>query len=156
MKGKLQKEIQQTRPFTSLEEEALLNIQRTSDALDRLISGLLKPHRLTARQYNVMRILRGAGEEGASCKEIGARMISADPDVTRLVDRLETRGLASRGRADSDRRLVSVHVTPEGLELLQSLDAQVNKLVVQAMKGLGKTELRTLIELLERVRSAHS
>ena len=89
MPGKLQQELTQSRPCSSLEEEAFLNIQRTAGVLAQRVAELLKPHGLSPTQYNVLRILRGAGDGGAACKDIGARMITPDPDITRLVDRLE-------------------------------------------------------------------
>src|SRR4029079_5455628 len=99
MAGRLQKEIQQTRPFGSLEEEAFLGLQRTADALARRAYDVLKPSGLSATQYNVLRILRGAGEAGLACGEIGERMITRDPDITRLLDRLEARHLIARARS---------------------------------------------------------
>ena len=152
MAGKLQQEIGQSRPFSSLEEEALLNIHRTADVLEIRLTELLKPYGLTGRQYNVLRILRGAGESGASCKQIAARMVSADPDVTRLIDRMETRHLVTRGRSNGDRRIVAIQIAPAGLELLSALDPSVQGLAQESMKGLDGDALRTLIDLLERLR----
>ena len=89
----IQAEIQQTKPFTSLEDEALVALQRTADRLHWRLSEMLKPHGLSPTQYNALRILRGAGDQGRACSEIAERMINRDPDITRLVDRLERRGL---------------------------------------------------------------
>lgn len=152
MPGKIQAEIGQSKAFHSLEQEAYLNIHRTAGLLDQAMSELLKPHGLTSRQYNVLRILRGAGECGASCKEIAARMITPDPDVTRLVDRMEGRGLVTRGRSQADRRVVAIRITEEGLELLRALDNPVEKLALRSMGALNADELRELIGLLERLR----
>src|SRR5713226_4693010 len=91
MAGKLQKEIQQSQPFRSVGAEAFLNIIRTADALTRDVEKMLKRHGLTSTQYNLLRILRGAGKSGATCSEISGRMIKEDPDVTRLLDRMEKR-----------------------------------------------------------------
>ena len=99
MAGKLQQEIHQTKAIRLLEEEAALNIVRTADMLMLALTGVLKPHLLSATQYNVLRILRGAGKDGASCKEIGQRLVARDPDITRLMDRLEQRGLVVRDRS---------------------------------------------------------
>src|SRR5947209_5201246 len=99
MAGKLQQEIRQSKAIRLLEEEATLNIVRTADALVLGLTDLLKPYGLSATQYNVLRILRGAGEDGASCKDVGSRMVTRDPDITRLMDRLEKRGVLTRDRA---------------------------------------------------------
>ena len=151
--GKIQEEIKQSKPFASRQGEAILNIQRTADLLERKIGDLLKPHGLTSRQYNVLRILRGAGKCGASCKEIGSRMVTADPDVTRLIDRMEVRGLVTRGRAEQDRRVVAIHVTESGLALLASLDKPVDELGISSMSALSVEEVDQLIGLLERLRA---
>src|SRR4028119_251696 len=98
MAGRIQAELKQSRPIGSLEEEAFLNLQRTSNALNQGIADLLRSHDLTPAQYNVLRILRGAGEGGLNASDIAGRMITRDPDVTRLVDRLEKRGLVDRWR----------------------------------------------------------
>ena len=94
----LQDEIRQRKPFDSLEEEAVLNVLRTADVLLQRLTTVLKPFKLSHSQYNVLRILRGAGPEGLACREIGERMITRDPDITRLLDRLEARGLLTRTR----------------------------------------------------------
>src|ERR1700687_5078261 len=118
----IQAEIQQTKPFSTLEDEALVSLQRTADRLQGRLGDMLKPHGLSPTQYNALRILRGAGDEGRSCSEIAERMINRDPDITRLVDRLERRGLVARSRAGRDRRGVKTRITPAGLELLRGLD----------------------------------
>src|SRR5512138_1409830 len=106
MTGKLQAEIRQRKPFVSLEEETYLNLVRTADALTRELELFLQPFGLTATQYNVLRILRGAGEEGATCTAISERLLAFDPDVTRLLDRLEKSGWVQRTRSVTDRRVV--------------------------------------------------
>src|ERR1035438_4656517 len=98
--GKLQREIHQTKAIRCPEEEAALNVVRTADVLMLALGDVLKPHLLSATQYNVLRILRGAGDQGASCKDIGSPLLTRDPDITRLMDRLEERGLVTRDRAD--------------------------------------------------------
>src|SRR5579862_7012318 len=98
MGGRLRAEIKQTRPFESLEAEAVLNVQRTADLFFRATSEALKSADLSPTQYNALRILRGAGKEGLACNEVGERMVARDPDITRLLDRLEDRGLVQRER----------------------------------------------------------
>jgi DNA-binding MarR family transcriptional regulator len=150
--GKLAKQIKQSKPFHSLEEEAFLNLLRTADSLLEKESTLLDSFGVTAAQYNALRILRGAGEEGLPCGEIGSRMITRDPDITRLADRLEKRGFTVRSRDSSDRRVVTVRITREGLQLLASLDKPVNDLHRGNLSHLGTSNLKTLIELLEQAR----
>jgi len=128
MPGKIQAEIKQSRPFPSIEEEAFLNVLRTANALSQGASELLKAHDLTLTQYNVLRILRGAGEKGLTAGEVGERMITRDPDVTRLLDRLEKRGLAERWRCTHDRRVVWTRITQTGLDLIAPLDQPVTDL----------------------------
>ena len=118
----LRQEIKQTKPFDSLASEAFLNLQRTTDFLTRKLSDTLKPFDVTPPQYNVLRILRGAGEDGLINKEIGERMLTFVPDVTRMLDRLEKRNLICRERGIEDRRLVTACITSEGFDLLSKLD----------------------------------
>ena len=99
MPGKLQAEIRQTRPFDQMEEEAVLNIVRTAEVLQRTIADFLKQFDLSPVQYNVLRILRGAGLAGATCSQVRERLLTRDPDITRLLDRMEARGLIARERA---------------------------------------------------------
>lgn len=150
--SKLREEIKQTKPFGSLEEEVLLNIVRTADALDRAQTELLKRAGLTGSQYNALRILRGAGANGLMCAEIGDRMIARDPDVTRLLDRLEKRGLIIRAREKADRRVVTTRITDEGLAAIKPLDKPLAELSVGQLAHMSRTELETLRDLLERAR----
>ncbi|HKP97577.1 MAG TPA: MarR family transcriptional regulator [Fibrobacteria bacterium] len=148
----IQTEIKQRKPFACREEELMLNIMRTADRLQRKMGELLKAVDLSATQYNVLRILRGAGSEGLACGEIGERMVTRDPDITRLLDRLEKRGLVARSREKEDRRVVTARIAQAGLDLLKKLDEPV----VQAHKAqLGHLEAKqqeTLIRLLETAR----
>lgn len=153
MPGKLQAEIRQTKPFTSLEEEAYLTLLRTADALERREVEALKAWKLTPTQYNALRILRGAGEPGATCGEVGDRMLTRDPDVTRLVDRLEARGLISRARSEEDRRVVRTRITQAGLDLLRAIDAPARGWSKAQLGHLTRAELRGLIAVLDRVRA---
>src|SRR5947208_2507840 len=107
MPSNLRAEIKQTKPFASLEEEALLSIQRTAAVLDHWIDDALKPYGITPTQYNVLRILRGAGKLGLCRNEVRDRLVAQVPDVTRLLDRLEESSLIERERGTSDRRLVA-------------------------------------------------
>lgn len=149
MPGKIQAEIKQSKPFPSLEEEAFLNVLRTANALSQGASELLKQHELTLTQYNVLRILRGAGEKGLTAGDVGERMITRDPDVTRLLDRLEKRGLVERWRCTHDRRVVWTRITDEGQALIAPLDQPVTELHVSQLSHLGRDRLDQLIELLE-------
>ena len=148
----IQAEIQQTKPFSSLEDEALVALQRTADRMHWRLSEMLKAHGLSPTQYNALRILRGARDEGRACSEIAERMINRDPDITRLVDRLERRGLVSRSREGRDRRVITTRITSAGLELLDALDRPVEEFNRKMLGPLGEQQLRTLIRLLESAR----
>jgi DNA-binding MarR family transcriptional regulator len=140
----IQAEIQQSRPFSTLEEEASVALQRTADRLQWRLSEMLKAFGLSATQYNALRILRGAGDEGRSCSEIAERMINHDPDITRLVDRLERRGLVARSREGRDRRVITTRITPAGLDLLATLDRPLEEFGRKVLGPLGEQQLRTL------------
>ena len=143
--------VSRSRPARSREALAYLVLQKTADALARGFAELFKSADLSGTQYNVLRILRGAGPEGASCREVGDRMVTRDPDITRLLDRLEKRGLISRVREVTDRRVVRVRITQEGLDLLEALDKPVDELHRQQLGHLGEKNLKNLMELLEQV-----
>jgi len=134
------------------EESAFLDLLRTTDMLSRRPGQALKTEDLSATQYNVLRILRGA-PEGLTCGEIGNRMITRDPDITRLLDRLDKRGLISRRRGAKDRRMVLTRITPEGLALLTRLDRPVQEAHRRQLGHLGRERLRALSELLSVCRS---
>jgi DNA-binding MarR family transcriptional regulator len=131
----------------SLEETVFLDLLRTSDVLARRIDHVLKDADLSSTQYNVLRILRGA-PEGLACGDIGSRMITRDPDITRLLDRLEKRGLISRCRETKDRRMVLTRISPEGLKLLARLDEPVQEAHREQLGHLGRERLKALTELL--------
>ena len=152
MSGRLVREIRQTKPFSSPEEEAVLNLHRTAALLEQASAEALRPHDLTGTQYNALRILRGAGEGGLPCGEIAGRMVRRDPDITRLLDRLEERGLVLRARDAGDRRVVTSRITPAGLALLAVLDGEVAALPRRLLGHLGRRRVALLIELLERAR----
>ncbi|HEV3037035.1 MAG TPA: MarR family transcriptional regulator [Candidatus Angelobacter sp.] len=136
----------------SAEEAAFLELLRTTDMLSRGLVHILKSEDLSANQYNVLRILRGA-PEGLACGEIANRMITRDPDVTRLLDRLEKRGLISRCRETEDRRTVMTRITPDGLNLLARLDEPIQSGHRRQLGHLGREGLRALAELLQAARS---
>ncbi len=152
MAGRLQAEIKQKKPFAGAEVEAFLNIQRTSDALARGLAGVLKPAGLSGPQYNILRILRGASAAGCACRDLGERMVTRDPDITRLLDRLEARGLVARERGREDRRVVKTCITEKGLRVLEELDAPILALHARLLGHLGERRLRALIDLLEAAR----
>lgn len=129
------------------EETAFLELLRTTDMLSRGLVGIIKAANLSPTQYNVLRILRGA-PQGLACGEIASRMITRDPDITRLLDRLEKRGLVSRRREAEDRRTVLVRVTPGGLKLLARLDRPVRAAHRKQLGHLGFERLQALAELL--------
>jgi DNA-binding MarR family transcriptional regulator len=149
----LQAELKQKIPFISREQEAYLSLLRTADALQAQVEARLKDFGLTGTQYNALRILRGAGPEGLPCREIGERMITHDPDVTRLLDRLEDRGFVERLRAKQDRRVIYGRITDAGLKLLREMDAPIEKYGREMLRHVGQEKLKQLIELLELVRS---
>jgi DNA-binding MarR family transcriptional regulator len=151
------------RLFKSAAQELFLVIQKTADGLMVELAELLKPHGISATQYNVLRILRGAGAgcdgghadpdaKGLACREIGQRMITRDPDMTRLLDRLEERSLIVRERGKGDRRMITTRITSAGLELIQSLDQPVLDLHEQQLVHLSEKKLLVLLKLLESVR----
>ena len=153
MAADLRSELKQNVPFTSREQEAYLSLLRTADALESQVEAKLKEFGLTGTQYNALRILRGAGSQGIPCSEIGERMITRDPDVTRLLDRLQKRGLVERTRSKQDRRVVCGKITPAGLKLLREMDAPLEKFGRAILRHVRQEKLQELIDLLELVRS---
>jgi DNA-binding MarR family transcriptional regulator len=134
------------------EEAAFLELLRTTDMLSRRLTQVLKVEELSSNQYNVLRILRGA-QEGLPCGEIGNRMITRDPDITRLLDRLEKRFLIERWRETRDRRVVLARITKEGMDLLARLDEPVREIHRKQLGHLGSEHLAMLTELLRESRS---
>lgn len=153
VRSPLQEELRQGRPFHSKGQEAFLALLRTADAAKRRFVELLEPEEVTLQQYNVLRILRGAGGEGLPTLEIGSRMIERTPGVTRIVDRLVAKGLVSRGRRRDDRRRVWCQISPAGLELLAKLDDPVRQADEETVRGLSEEEVDLLLDLLGRVRA---
>ena len=151
----IQDEIKQTRPFPSPSAEAVVALMRTADMVRRSVASVVEPAGITPQQYNVLRILRGAGENGLPTLEIAERMIEETPGITRLLDRLESKALVTRARCDKDRRRVWCRITPQGLELLRQLDAPLQKADEAALQTLGNHDLEQLIELLDKARDTY-
>lgn len=131
-----------------------VSLLHTADTLTRGAEALLKPTGLSGAQYNILRILRGAGDCGLACREIGCRLISRDPDLTRLLDRMESRGLIARAREIKDRRVVKTRITAEGLRILRDLDEPVRELHQRQMGSLTAKQLGQLSALLEQLRAS--
>ena len=148
----LKLEIIQDPPFSSIEEEALLNLLRTSDLLHRAFHRKTRDWGVTSTQYNVLRILRGSHPNGLTCSAIGERMITADPDITRLLARLKTLKLIRQRRDKQDRRVVWTQISDSGLQLLKEMDPVILKAPRELLGHLNKAELAELIRLLEQAR----
>jgi MarR family transcriptional regulator, organic hydroperoxide resistance regulator len=151
----IQREIRQGKPFRSRTQEALVALLRTVDLLKRTVAQVVEPHGLTLQQYNVLRILRGARGDDLPTLEIAERMVEQAPGITRLLDRLEAKGLVSRARCVHDRRQVLCRITPAGLKLLTALDAPMDRADQSALRVLGARELDALIAVLDRIRAAN-
>ena len=148
----LKLEIVQEPPFSSVEEEALLNLLRTSDCLHRALQRKTRNWGATSTQYNVLRILRGAQPQGLTCSAIGRRMITAEPDITRLLARLKALKLIRQQRDAQDRRVVWTRIAKAGLELLREMDPVIEKIPRELLGHLEPAELAELIRLLELAR----
>lgn len=148
----LQAELKQTRPFKSLAQEAYLSLLRTAAILEHAVESAVKPLGITATQYNVLRILRGAGPGGLCRSEIGERLIRPVPDVTRLLDRLEAMRLIARGRTGDDRRYVTTHITRAGLKVLEQLEDSIDAIHEQQLGHIDDRSLKVLVDLLSAVR----
>lgn len=153
MPSAIQREIRQRRPFASRAEEAVVALARTADLLRRALAAALAPHEITLQQYNVLRILRGAGEEGLPTLEIAVRMVEQAPGVTRLLDRLERKQLVRRVRCPRDRRQVLCWITPRGRALLSGLDARMAAAAQGFVAPLSRADLDRFIRLMDAVRA---
>jgi len=151
--SRIQREIKQRRPFASRGQEATVALLRTADMVRREIGRLVEPHGITLQQFNVLRILRGAGADGMPTLEIAARMVEETPGITRLMDRLEAKQLVRRKRCATDRRQVLCWITPEGLRLLAGLDEPIAAGDRAALASLDARTLETLIRSLDAVRA---
>ena len=141
-----------SRPPAPLEERIFIALLKTADALGQEAEQLVRSANLTGTQYNVLRILRGAVPEGLACRGIGERLISHDPDITRLLDRMEKRGLITRERQKDDRRVVKTRITPQGIELLKPLDQPMRDLHKRQFRHVAATRLKILSGILEEIR----
>jgi len=151
--SQLQREIRQGKPFRSRGQEVVVALLRTADLVRRTVGRSLEPHDITLQQYNVLRILRGAGEQGLPTLEIADRMIEQAPGVTRLLDRLEVKGLVRRQRCAQDRRQVLCWLTSAGLELVERLDEPVDSADAEAVAMLTPEEQEKLLRMLDAIRS---
>ena len=150
---RLQREIRQNKPFQSLGHETGIALMLTADLLRRYASKVLEPKGITTQQYNVLRILRGAGTEGLPTLAIAERMIERTPGVTRLLDRMEEKGWVSRKRCPEDRRQVLCYATPAGLALLRELDQPMAAADSAVVGGLSKRQCAQLLDALEKMRN---
>ena len=154
MSPTLKEDLRQKKGFTSLQQEAFLNVLRTSSALTDDLEDLLRPYGISATQYNVLRILRGSESDGMCRNEVRDRMLTRMPDMTRLLDRMEEAGWVTRAREREDRRMVLTRISPAGQALLKELDAPVNALHRSQLDRLDEDQLRSLIDLLTLARES--
>jgi len=153
MASRLQRELKQNRPFGGATQETAVSLLRTADLVRRSLGTVVEEQDITLQQYNVMRILRGAGDAGLPTLEIAERMIEQTPGITRLIDRLETKKLVHRERCLTDRRQVFCRITKEGLALLARLDEPVREAERVALAELSERQLAQLLALLDRARN---
>ena len=152
MSDELRRELRQSRPFGSLEEATFLSVQRTASLWMQALTHKLRPFDLTPTQYNVLRILRGAHPGSLTCTQVGERMVTPVPDVTRLLDRLLARHLVWKARDESDRRIMRVEISGRGLDLLASLDENILVWLEEMLSPLEPDEMRTLGTLAAQAR----
>ena len=152
----IQTEIRQSRPFASLEDEGVVTLLRTADTVRRTLSNVVAPRGLTLQQYNVLRILRGAGDAGLPTLEVAGRMIEATPGITRLLERLERKRLVHRRRSPRDHRRVLCFASEHALEVLRELDGPISEAGQRLLGPLGEASTRELIRLLNHARGARS
>jgi DNA-binding MarR family transcriptional regulator len=148
----LEQELKQQRPFPSMRQGAVVGILRTANVIGRFVDSVIERHGITGQQYNVLRILRGAGETGLPTLEIAERMIQQTPGITRLIDRLEAKKLVARKRCATDRRQVFCLITKGGLDLLARLDGPVDAAGEAALDALSLQDIKQLTQLLDRAR----
>jgi MarR family transcriptional regulator, organic hydroperoxide resistance regulator len=145
-------EIHQTKPFATIEEELLVSLLRTTDVLQERFEQAVRPFNLSMTQYNVLRILRGAEPTGRTCGEIGERMIAREPDVTRLLERMEKAGLVKRSRNGLDRRVVVTRITSAGLKLLDEMEPRLRQ-IGGLLTPMGERKLEKMLKLLDETRA---
>ena len=151
----LQKELRQRKPFASTAQECVVALMRTTDLLKRLTSPVVEAAGITLQQFNVLRILRGGGDEGLPTLEVADRMVEQTPGVTRLLDRLEAKGLVRRQRCQKDRRQHLCWITDQGREVLAGLDRPVLQAADTSLAGLSDADQKKLLQLLGALREAH-
>jgi DNA-binding MarR family transcriptional regulator len=152
-KASLAAALKQTRPFVSLEQEVYLSHLRTTSELSHAVDQFFRPFGITSSQYNVLRILRGAGADGLCRNEISERMVTATPDMSRLLDRMEKAGWVTRERAEDDRRQVSTYITKSGMELLAKLETPTNDFVMRLFAGAAVSDLKIVLKVNDRIRT---
>jgi DNA-binding MarR family transcriptional regulator len=152
-KSSLATALKQNRPFVSLEQEVYLSILRTASELSYAVDQFFGQFDITQSQYNVLRILRGAGASGLCRNEISERMVTATPDMTRLLDRMEKAGWVTRKRAEDDRRQVSTHITMSGMELLARLERPTGDFVTSLFAGATTSDLKTVLKVNDQIRT---
>jgi DNA-binding MarR family transcriptional regulator len=152
-KSSLATALKQNRPFVSLEQEVYLSILRTASEMSYSVDQFFRPFGITSSQYNVLRILRGAGTDGLCRNEISERMVTATPDMSRLLDRMERAGWVQRERAENDRRQVSTYITKSGMELLERLETPTRDFVTRLFAGAAVSDLKTVLKVNDRIRT---
>src|ERR1700728_3667522 len=152
-KSSLATALKQTRPFVSLEQEVYLSILRTASELSYSVDQFFRPFDITPSQYNVLRILRGAGTDGLCRNEISERMVTATPDMSRLLDRMEKAGWVTRERGADDRRQVSTHITKSGMKLLARLESPTRDFVTQLFAGAAVSDLKAVLKVNDQIRT---
>ncbi len=148
-------EIRQGRPFSSLQQAAVLGLMRTTDQVRRRLAAVVEPYGVTLQQYNVLRILRGSSPKPLPTLEIAARLIEQTPGITRLLDRLEAKGLVSRVRCAEDRRQILCSIAPAGLALLEQMDEPVDVIDREALSMLTLEQVEQLITLHDAIRAGN-
>jgi DNA-binding MarR family transcriptional regulator len=146
------RELKQSKPFPSPGQEAAVALLHTADVVRRVIGAVVEPHGITAQQYNVLRILRGAGSDGLPTLEIASRMVERTPGITRLVERLQAKQLLKRERSSEDRRHVYCYITPAGMALLATLDGPLRAATDSTFLAVNKKELSQLVQSLDKLR----
>jgi DNA-binding MarR family transcriptional regulator len=155
MPSALQAELRQRKPFASVAHEAVVGLMRTADLIRRHATAVVEPHGITLQQFNVLRILRGAGDTGLPTLEVAERMIEQTPGVTRLLDRLEAKELVRRQRCPIDRRQHLCWITAKGLGVLEKIDTLAARSPEESMKGLRQKDRVAFIRMMDAIRAAH-
>ena len=152
-KSSLASALKQNRPFVSLEQQVYLSILRTASELSYAVDQYFRPFDITPSQYNVLRILRGVGADGLCRNEISERMVTATPDMSRLLDRMEKAGWVRRERAEDDRRQVSTYITKSGMELLETLETPTRDFVMRLFSGTRVSDLKAVLKVNDQIRT---